>query len=59
MTVAAPIEVKNVDVEFEVYDGDVLTGRLSISRGGVDWKPARRRSAKKRTWKQLADWMEA
>ena len=58
LTIAHPIEVRNVDVEMEVRHGQELLGKVLISRGGLDWYPSNARKARKKTWRQLADWME-
>ena len=52
-----PIEVGNVDVEFEVRDGAALMGTVTVSRGGLDWRATGRRSAVSVTWKAFAELM--
>jgi hypothetical protein len=54
-----PINVVNVDHVIEIRENGDLTGRLKISKGGLDWYKS---NAKKRTgratWTQLKAWME-
>ena len=55
---APPRELGNSDAVYEVYaDGEKL-GELRISRGGVDWWPARRQRGELLTWEQFAGRME-
>jgi hypothetical protein len=57
MSIAHPIEIANVDVEFVVRDGPTLMGRLTISRGGIDWRPSGASESTSTTWKEFAKWM--
>ena len=52
-----PIEVGNVDVVFEVREGNTLLGKLKLSKGGLDWLPNNARRARKATWNELDVWM--
>lgn len=53
------IEVGNVDVVFEVRDGNSLKGFMSISKGGIDWRGNGRRITQTATWEQFEAWMLA
>jgi len=55
--VSSPIEVGNVDVEFEVRDGAALMGTVAISRGGIDWRGKGKRRATHVSWARFADLM--
>jgi hypothetical protein len=55
--VSSPIEVGNVDVEFEVRDGAALMGTVAISRGGIDWRGKGKRRAAPVSWARFADLM--
>lgn len=57
MKVAHPINVGNVDVEFEVRQDGQLLGRVQISQGGIDFRPANKRQSRKATWQEFAAWM--
>ncbi len=35
------VEVRNKDVEFEIYADGELFGFLKVSKGSLDWRPAR------------------
>jgi hypothetical protein len=51
--------LKNVDTTIAIWsDGDKL-GELHISRGTVDWKSKRKRSAKRLSWERFAELMDA
>jgi hypothetical protein len=52
-----PINVGNVDIEIEVRTGSRLVGRVTISQGGIDWTPARKRKIKM-DWRQFAGLMQ-
>ena len=54
-----PINVVNTDHVFEIREGDVLQGRLKISKGGLDWyKKNARKASGRASWAQLKEWME-
>lgn len=57
LKVSSPIEVGNVDVEFEVRDGAALMGTVAISRGGIDWRGKGKRRATPVSWARFADLM--
>jgi len=59
LSIEHPIPIGNVDVIFEVRQGNTLLGAARLSRGGVDWKPRSARRAKKATWSEFAEWMES
>lgn len=48
-----PREIDNSDVTFRVQQDDGLLGRLTISKGGVDWTPANKRSSISKNWTQI------
>lgn len=55
------LHVRGIDLEFQVkVDGGVL-GTLSVSEGGLHWRPCN--VSKKRgvdiTWAEFADWAES
>jgi hypothetical protein len=52
------VTVGNVDVEIPVKAGGKALGRLRISRGGVDWTPAKHQKARTMTWERFAAVME-
>jgi hypothetical protein len=47
--------LKNVDAKITAWSGGDKLGELTISQGGVDWKPAHKRSAKSYSWEKLAE----
>jgi hypothetical protein len=53
------VTVGNVDVEIPVKADGKTLGRLRISKGGVDWKPARKQRPYRMTWERFAAVMEA
>jgi hypothetical protein len=57
LSIPAGVPIGNVDVVTEVRQGDVLLGRLSISRGGIDWTPARKRNPISVKWKRFSEIM--
>jgi hypothetical protein len=48
------VAVGNVDVEIPVKADGRALGRLRISKGGVDWTPARKQKPYRMTWEQFA-----
>lgn len=57
LSINHPIPIGNVDVTFEVRQGRQLMGRVTISKGGIDWTPSHGRQAITATWTEFADWM--
>jgi hypothetical protein len=55
---APPRELGPVDAVYEVYADGEKFGELRISRGGVDWWPARARHTEPLTWEQFAARMD-
>lgn len=53
-----PKVVLNTDVRFSIYSDEALLGELKISKGTIDWRPAGRQKAVKRTWEWFAKMME-
>jgi hypothetical protein len=51
------ITIENVDAIFPVWSDDEFLGRLRVSKGGVDWIPARGKTAYGLRWERLADMM--
>ncbi|HEX3551515.1 MAG TPA: hypothetical protein VHT53_14110 [Candidatus Elarobacter sp.] len=51
-------ELGPVDAVYEVFADGEKFGELRISRGGVDWWPARARRTEPLTWEQFAARME-
>ncbi len=50
--------VLHSDVRFTVYGDEQKLGDLTISKGTIDWRPARRRSVHSLTWEQFARLMD-
>lgn len=50
--------VLHSDVRFAVYGDDQKLGDLTISKGTIDWRPARKRSVRSLTWEQFARLIE-
>ena len=48
------VTVGNVDVEIPVKADGKTLGRLRISKGGVDWTPARHQKPYRMSWEQFA-----
>jgi len=57
LKIAHDLPVGNVDVEIVVRRGGKLLGTVTVSRGGIDWKPSRARSSYTLNWTQFADLM--
>lgn len=60
---AKNIEVRGLDINFDVkVDGRVL-GTLSVSEGGMAWRPKNhRRNSKSKIpidWEEFADWAQS
>ena len=53
-----PKVVMHSDVSFIVFSDDERLGELSISKGTIDWKPARRRQPISMSWEKFARLME-
>ena len=53
-----PRELSSADAVYEVYADGEKFGELRISRGGIDWWPARSRHTEPLTWEQFAARME-
>ena len=53
-----PKVVMHSDVSFVVFSDDERLGELSISKGTIDWKPARRRRPISMTWERFAQVVE-
>jgi hypothetical protein len=49
--------VMHSDVSFVVFSDDERLGQLSISKGTIDWTPARRRKAISMSWEKFAQIM--
>lgn len=49
-----PKTVLNTDITFTIYSDNKMIGELSISKGGLDWRPSRRRKAVTVTWEKFA-----
>lgn len=58
MRIEHPIPVGNVDVKYEVRRGTDLLGTLSISKGGLDWRPKGARKTRVSNWEQFDEWMK-
>lgn len=53
--------VAGIDLEFDVKADNAVMGTLSVSQGGLMWRPrhGRRNRGIPITWKQFADWAES
>jgi hypothetical protein len=40
------IDIKNKDLEISVWDGSGHLGTLTLSQGGPDWRPSKKRKGK-------------
>jgi hypothetical protein len=59
LVLSQPIEVQYSDVDIEVTSDGAMLGRLKISRGSIDWLPARNRvNYYELTWEHFAELME-
>jgi hypothetical protein len=56
MTIQHPVHVRNVDVTFQVWSGPLL-GTLTLSKGSIDWRPARKQSTVSKTWEEFSELM--
>jgi hypothetical protein len=53
-----PINIGNRDVQFPVAADGKAYGRVQISKGGIDWMPAKKQKAGYwLTWQEFADLM--
>ncbi len=46
--------LKNVDTTISIWSDGEKLGELRVSRGTLDWKSARKKSAKRISWERLA-----
>jgi hypothetical protein len=46
-------EVGNVDVDFSIFQNDEKLGRITVSKGGMDYYPNRKKIPIKITWSQF------
>ena len=58
VVLSPPRELGPVDAAYEVFADGEKFGELRISRGGVDWWPARARHIEPLTWEQFAARMD-
>jgi hypothetical protein len=53
------IEVQHTDIELEVSSDGTKLGTLKVSRGTIDWLPARNKvNYREMTWERFAELME-
>lgn len=45
--------VRKTDIEFIIRSDDELMGRMLVSRGGIDYKPAHSQSSYPKSWEKL------
>lgn len=58
MTIPQGIEVGRVDVTFDIRTGKKLLGTLQVSKGSLDWRPARRSAnVCSVSWEDFDEWM--
>jgi hypothetical protein len=51
-------EVRNTDVTVIVHSNGQRLGELAISKGSIDWRPARKHAPVRLRWERFADLME-
>jgi hypothetical protein len=51
------ITVENVDATFPIWSDDKRLGRLRVSKGSVDWQPARGQMVYRLSWEKFSDLM--
>lgn len=51
-------QVVNADVRFDVYADEELLGVLTVSKGTIDWRPARKHTARQLSWERFARLMD-
>lgn len=55
----AEVQIAHKDIEVVVHDSDGKLGTLLISKGNIEWLPAKKSVKKHRFgWKKFADLME-
>lgn len=55
----AEVEIAHKDVEIAIRDGGAKLGTLLISKGNIEWRPAKKSVKKHRfSWKRFAGFME-
>jgi len=52
-----PINIGNKDVEFPIDADGKAYGRLRVSKGGIDWVPAKKQKGFWLTWPEFASLM--
>ena len=52
------ITVEKVDATFPVWSDGERLGRLRVSKGSVDWQPARSQMVYRVTWEDFAELMQ-
>lgn len=50
--------IANVDVRFLVNSDGVLLGELKISKGSLDWRPAKHQYSRRLSWEKFASLIE-
>jgi hypothetical protein len=52
--------VGGIDLDFDVKVDDKILGTLSVSEGGLSWRPRHSRAGRKIpiSWKEFAKWAE-
>jgi hypothetical protein len=59
LVIPRAIDVQNTDIELEVTSDGAMLGRLKISKGTIDWLPARNTvNYREMTWERFAEVME-
>jgi CRISPR/Cas system-associated protein Csm6 len=51
--------LKNVDTTIAVWSDDEKLGEMRISRGSLDWRSARKKTAKSISWERLAELLDS
>ncbi len=50
--------LKNVDTMISIWSDGEKLGEMRVSRGTLDWKSARKKSAKSISWERLAELLD-
>ncbi len=51
-------EVRNTDLTVIVHSDGQRLGELAVSKGTIDWRPARKHAPVRLRWERFADLME-
>ncbi len=52
-------EVKNADVQFDIYTGSSILGRLKVSKGTIEWLPKNKsKGGRHLSWERFDELMK-